>query len=330
MYQSYDVKSDKSFGQKNLPKLRAELEALGLDAFLVPHADEYQNEYLPACGERLMWLTGFSGSAGAAIVMKDKAAVFVDGRYTIQAAEQVDADLFEICHLVTAPPPKWLRKNISSGMKVGYDPWLYTIDQVEMFKRVCKQSGAEMVPVSPNPIDEQWDNRPHRPITPMVPHNIKFAGEPSDKKRLAIGESLSERGTDAVVITQPMSIAWLFNVRGEDVSHSPLSLSWSILNKDGTADLFVNPQKVSDDLVRHLGNSVSLKDETEFEPSLRALGAAKKIVESDANLSPSWVFDQLSDAGARTKRAQDPCILPRSQKTKSSAKAPVIVMCAMV
>ncbi|TNE58555.1 MAG: aminopeptidase P family protein [Alphaproteobacteria bacterium] len=317
MFQSYDIKSDKTFGQRHLPKLRAALKELGLDAFLVPHADEYQNEYLPACGERLMWLTGFSGSAGAAIVMADKAAIFVDGRYTVQAGEQVDLELFEQRSLVTEPPHEWLQENISKGMKVGYDAWLYTVDQVELFRKACTAKGAELVAVSPNPIDTAWEDRPAAPVTPMVPHDISYAGEPSDKKRLTIGEKLSERGSDAVVITQPMSIAWLFNVRGQDVSHSPLSLAWGILKNDGTADLFVNPDKISEGLVQHLGNAVTLKTEGEFAPSLKALGEAGLTVEMDAGIAPSWVFDQLKAAGATIKRAQDPCVLPRALKNET-------------
>lgn len=317
MFQSYDIKSDKTFGQRHLPALRAELKARGLDGFLIPHADEYQNEYLPPRGERLQWLTGFAGSAGFAIVLTDKAALFVDGRYTIQAAEQTDMDLFEQRHLVSEPPHQWIGSKLSAGQKIGYDPWLFTIGQVEQFASACKAAGAELVACATNPIDVAWEGQPDWPETPVVPHDVKYAGESSESKRLRIGEELSKRGADASVLTQPASLGWMFNVRGGDVAHSPLPLGRAVLHKDGTAELFINEAKISDALLTHLGNSVHVKSEAEFAAALAQLGADNKTVEADPASAPAWVFARLSEAGAKSKRHDDPCILPRAQKNKT-------------
>lgn len=314
MFQSYDVKSDKSYGTKHVPLLRARLKALNLDGFIVPHADEYQNEYLPACGERLKWVSGFTGSAGAAIVLQERAVIFVDGRYTIQVRAQVDDTLFEFDDLVTNPPASWMEQNVSSGARLGYDPWLHGIDAVNGFKTAAKRAGIELVSLTSNPIDECWEDRPEKPLALINPHSNEFAGQSSEEKRLAIGEELAKRKADAVVIAQPASIAWLLNIRGGDVSHSPLPLSRVIVNQDGTAGLFVDERKVTPELKAHLGNSITVRDEDELGAALAELGEAGKTVEADAGTAPAWVFERLTEAGATVKRVGDPCVLPRAKK----------------
>lgn len=316
MYQSFDVKSDKSYGQKHVPVLRAELKDRGLDGFFIPHADEYQNEYLPSFGERLCWATGFSGSAGTAIILSDRAVLFVDGRYTIQSREQVDADLFEFAHLVTDPPLKWIEKNLPSGAKLGYDPWLHTVEQVDDMKKACKKAGGELVACETSPIDTCWEDQPQKPLAQVVPHDVKFAGESSEAKRIKLGEDLKEKKLDAYVVTKPESVAWLLNVRGGDVSHTPLPLSRVILHADGQADFFVDSRKVSSDLERHLGNAITVHEEAEFGASLHALGSRQARVGIDAAAAPAWVFDQLEAANATTVRSSDPCVLPRSCKNE--------------
>lgn len=316
MYQSFDVKSDKSFGQKHVPLLRAELKVLALDGFFIPHADEYQNEYLPSCGERLCWATGFSGSAGTAIILSDKAVLFIDGRYTIQSREQVDADLFEFAHLVTDPPLKWIEKNLPSGAKLGYDPWLHTIEQVEDMRKACKKAGAELIACETNPIDTCWDDQPEKPLAKVIPHEVAFAGESSESKRIKLGEDLKEKNIDAYVVTKPESVAWLLNVRGGDVSHTPLPLSRAILYADGQADFFVDSRKLAPELERHLGNAVTIQEETEFGASLRTLGGKRARVSFDPAAAPAWVYDQLEAANATVVRGKDPCVLPRSCKNE--------------
>lgn len=316
MFQSYEIKSDKSYGTKHVPVLRDRLKALGLDGFIVPHADEYQNEYLPACGERLKWISGFTGSAGAAVIMMDRAAIFVDGRYTIQVKAQVDHDLFEFEDLVKDPPSAWIEKNVPSGARLGYDPWLHGVDAVNQYKAAAKRAGFELVSLGTNPIDECWEGRPEKPLAKINPHGTEFAGQSSEEKRLEIGELLGKRKADAVVIAQPASIAWLLNIRGGDVSHSPLPLSRVVLNSDGTAGLFVDEHKVTPALKAHLGNSITIRNEEDLGDTLVELGKAGKTVEADAATAPAWVFERLKDAGATVKRVSDPCVLPRAKKNK--------------
>ncbi len=317
MYQSYNIKSDKTFGQRHLPLLRQELKNQGLDGFVIPHDDEYKNEYLPDCSERLRWITGFSGSAGFAVVLTSKAAVFADGRYTIQVNEQVDSDLFEICHYIKYPPHEWLAKNLWDDAKLGYDPWLHTVDSVEQMQKVCEKAGATLVACERNPLDTVWEDRPNKPLTQMKPHPTEVSGESTESKRVRIGEQLSDKGSDAVAITFPASIAWLFNVRGGDVAHTPVSLAQALLHKDGTADLFVDPRKVTKEVEAHLGNSVSIRPEEELKVALETLGSDGKIVEVDPSNAPSWFFDRLKGAGASVRKALDPCIYPRAQKNET-------------
>lgn len=314
MFQSYDVKTDKSYGPKHIPLLRAKMKDMGLDVFFIPHADEYQNEYLPPCGQRLQWISGFSGSAGAAIVTADKAIIFVDGRYTIQVRQQVDDGTYEYCHLVTEPPSKWIEKNVGKGAMVGYDAWLQTVDSVNTLKKACAKVGAELLSVETNPIDACWEDRPDKPLADIIPHPVEYSGASSEEKREGLGKELEERGSDAVIVATPASIAWLLNIRGGDVSHTPLPLSRVILNADGTADYFVDKRKLTDGISAHLGNAVTVHDEDDFARGLGDLGEAGKTVEADAASAPAWVFEQLEAAGAEIVRKSDPCILPKAMK----------------
>jgi Xaa-Pro aminopeptidase len=317
MFQSYDVKTDKSYGTKHVPLLRAEMQDMGLDAFVIPHSDEYQNEYLPACGERLKWITGFSGSAGSAIVATGKAVVFVDGRYTIQVRSQVDGEIFDFCHLVTEPPHEWIAKNISSGSKVGYDPWLHTIDGVKTLMSACAKAGAELVPCATNPLDACWKERPDKPLADIIPHPLEFSGTTSEEKRQQIGKIIGERGSDAVVIATPASIAWVLNIRGGDVSHTPLPLSRVVVNSDGAADFYVDKRKLTNGLAAHLGNAVTIYEEDDLSRGLEDLGKANKTVEVDPQGAPAWVFEQLTNAGAKIVRKGDPCVLPKAMKNST-------------
>ncbi len=316
MFQTFDVKTDKSWAREHLPPLRIELAKQNLDGFYIPHADEYQNEYLPACGERLAWVTGFSGSAGTAIVLRDKAAIFVDGRYTVQVREQVDETLLEIKHITTEPPLDWLAKNLAQDSLFGYDPWLHTISQVEALQKACAKVNATLVPCKINPIDTCWDNQPEQPITLVVPHAIDYAGSTSEEKRLKIGKILKHRGSEAVVLSKPESIAWLLNIRGQDVTHTPLPLSRAIAFSDGSVQFFVNPEKLTEDLKRHFGNAIAVQPEDKFGEALIALGHDKKTTELDPENSPAWVLDRLNEGEAAIEFKSDPCVLPRACKNK--------------
>jgi len=312
MRQTFDESTDPTFGSRHVPLIRAAMAAQGLDGFLVPHEDEHQNEYLPAANDRLAWASGFTGSAGAGVIMSDRAAVFVDGRYTLQVREQVDQDIFEIRDLVEGGVPAYL-ETARAGTVIGYDARLHSPQALEALKAAAGKAGALLKAVAANPLDQAWGAaRPAQPTAPVVPQPLEHTGEDSASKRGRIGESLSALGADAAVITAPASIAWLFNVRGGDVIRTPLPLSQAIVKADGTARLFLDPAKVTDDLPAWLGNQVSLETPYALEGALANLAGQSVLV--DPGQSSAWYFDTLTAAGATVVRGMDPCTLPRACK----------------
>ncbi len=313
MRQTFDETTDPSFGPRHVPLIRQAMAEQGLDGFLVPHEDEHQNEYLPAANDRLAWATGFTGSAGAAVILKDKAAVFVDGRYTLQVRDQVDGGLFEIRDLVDGGVPAYLEAAAARGQKIGYDPRLHSPDALARLREAAAKAGAELTPVNDNPLDRAWgQGRPPQPTAPVVPHPLEYAGEDSAAKRARIGAAVAARGADAAVLTAPSSIAWLFNVRGGDVIRSPLPLAQAILAKDGSARLFLDPAKVTPGLPAWLGNQVRLETPDDLPAALGELKGQRVVV--DPAQSSAWYFDTLAAAGAEVIRAEDPCALPRACK----------------
>ncbi|MBV8661811.1 MAG: aminopeptidase P family N-terminal domain-containing protein, partial [Hyphomicrobiales bacterium] len=243
VYQSFAEIGGPAHGAERVKALRAELAARGLAGFVTPRADEHQNEYVPASAERLLWLTGFSGSAGLAIVLQDKAALFVDGRYTVQAPAQVDGSVFTVCHVVDEPPSAWLEANLQSGGRVGYDPWLHTPDMVERLSKACRAAGGELVALESNPIDAIWLDRPAPPVGAVGERRPRLAGESGAAKiaraRGALGAS------EGLVISDAHNVAWLFNLRGSDVAHTPLPLSFAYLPREGRPTLFIDARKLS-------------------------------------------------------------------------------------
>ena len=313
MRQTFDETTDPSFGPRHAPLIREAMAAQGLDGFLIPHEDEHQNEYLPAANDRLAWATGFTGSAGAAVILKDKAAVFVDGRYTLQVRDQVDSDLFEIRDLVEGGVPAYLGETARSGWTIGYDARLHSPDALERLRTAAERAGAALKAVEVNPLDQAWGAaRPAQPTAAVVPHPLEYAGEASSEKRARIGKTLAEAKTGAAVITAPASIAWLFNIRGGDVIRSPLPLAQAILNANGTARLFLDPAKVTPDLPAWLGNEVRLEAPEAFAGALGDLTGQR--VSIDPAQSAAWYFEALEAAGAEPVRAADPCALPRACK----------------
>jgi Xaa-Pro aminopeptidase len=296
-----------------LALLREELQARRLDGFIVPRADEHQGEYVPSCGQRLAWLTGFTGSAGMAIVLAERAALFVDGRYTLQAAVQVDAELFEIHHLIDEPPAQWLAGVLAKGMVVGYDPWLHTPQEIGRLQQGAARAEASLKAVA-NPVDHIWPGRPSAPLAPVVPHPDRFAGESAASKRTRIGKASAEDGVAAAVLTAPESIAWLLNIRGGDVPHTPLPLSFAILRQDGNVTLFIDRRKLAPGLDRHLGNGVTLEMPERLGPALEVLAASGERVQVDPATAASWIFDRLEEGGGNIHRAADPCLLPKACK----------------
>jgi Xaa-Pro aminopeptidase len=298
---------------ERLSALRAQFEELGIDGFVVPRADEYQNEYVPTANERLAFVSGFTGSAGMAIVLADRAAIFVDGRYTLQVTLETDPALFERHHLIEDPPEAWVERTLKPGQVLGYDAWLMTPAQVERFREAAGRAGATIEPVAHNPLDAAWaPTRPAAPLGPVRPHPLEFAGKSSVDKRHEIAGRLAEAGRDALVVTAPDSIAWLLNIRGADVPHTPLPLGFALLDREGHVDLFMDRRKLVPGLQSHLGNEVALRQPEDFGPALAALGG--KSVQFDPATAASWIADRLADSGATAVRAADPIILAKAVK----------------
>ena len=294
--------------------LREALSRRSLAGFIVPRADEHQGEYVPANAQRLAWLTGFTGSAGLAIVLADRAAIFVDGRYTLQVRGEVPAALFEYRHLTEQPAAEWIAATLGAGQALGYDPWLHTVGEVERYEAAAAKAGGSLVAVADNPVDAIWHDRPPSPLAPVVAHELRFAGKPAAEKRHEIAAAMIASGVDAAVLTAPDSIAWLLNIRGGDVPRTPLPLSFAILGSDASVELFVARCKLAAGLENHLGNEVAVQPPGQFGPALDRLGAAGKRVQVDPGSAAAWIFARLGAAGAPIRRAADPCQLPKARK----------------
>jgi Xaa-Pro aminopeptidase len=297
-----------------LAALRAELERRGLSGFMVPRADEHQGEYVPRRSQRLGWLTGFRGSAGLAIVLIDRAAIFIDGRYTLAVRSQVDTDAFVPHQIPEESPEAWIAANLPKGGRLGFDPWLVTVDGHERYARACQRAGAEFVPVDANPVDSVWTDRPPAPLAPVLPHPDEFAGESSDAKRSRIGGIVKAKGADVALITAPDSIAWLLNVRGGDVPRTPFALGFALLHGDGHVDLYMDRRKVPDRTLAWLGNAVTLAPTDELGAALDTLGKANRKVLIETSTAPVWAANRLQGAGVTLVRDADPVALPKACK----------------
>jgi Xaa-Pro aminopeptidase len=313
-FQTFDEQSDSSNCAPRLAALRAELKRRGLSGFLIPRADEHQGEYVPKRAERLAWLTGFTGSAGTAAVLEKKAAVFVDGRYTLQVRDQTDTALFETLDSTNDGLLKWLEENLSGGMKLGYDPKLHTQSSIEQLAKAASAAGAALAAVEDNPLDAVWADQPDAPVAKATIHPLSLSGEASEEKRARIGEDIKKRRADAAVLTLPESICWLLNIRGGDVPHTPFALSFATIDADGHVDLFMDERKSSAELRQHLGNRVRLRAPDEFGPALESF--KEKSVIADPNTASGYVFDRLKAGGAKIVRASDPCLLPKACKNE--------------
>ncbi|MGF7161371.1 Xaa-Pro aminopeptidase [Rhodoligotrophos appendicifer] len=313
MYQSFVDVSDHSKSGERIAALRRELAIHGLHGFIVPRSDEHQGEYVADYAERLRWLTGFSGSAGMAIILVDQAVIFVDGRYTIQVREQVDLSVVEPKHLIDEPPSEWLRRTLRPGQRLGYDPWLLTVEQAERFAKACIDAGAELVPCD-NLVDAIWQDQPSRPAAPVVTHPTQLAGRSVADKRQELLETLQAKQAGAVILTQPDSIAWMLNIRGSDVAHTPVALAFAILPAEGLPQLFLDSAKIDAATASELGADVELHSAADFEPALRRLGGDKVRVMIDPAWTAVKIRDLLRESGAEIVADRDPCILPKARK----------------
>ena len=299
---------------ERLGALRHEIGKRGLAGFVVPRADEHQGEYVPARAERLAWLTGFTGSAGLAVVLEDAAAIFVDGRYTLQLEAEVDATLFQFRHLVEEPSTDWIAENLKPKARLGFDPWLHTENQVRRYRKACEDAGAMLVPCETNPIDAVWRNQPPPPVAPVVVHDQAFAGRPSEDKRAEVARALESDRLVAYFLSAPDSLAWLLNVRGGDVPFTPLALAFGLVHADSSVDLFLDGRKLTAAVTAHLANAVRVHDTARLGPAFDRLGAGEKAVGLDADGAPAWAADRLRAARAKPVFRPDPCALPKARK----------------
>ena len=298
--------------EARLDALRTELDKRGLHGFVIPISDEHMSEYVGSYAQRLHWLTGFGGSAGSAAVLKDKAAMFTDGRYTVQVREQVDGKLYDYEDVPATSPAKWIAEHAPKGAKIGFDAWLHGVEWAEDAQKLFAKKGIELVPVDGNPIDAVWADRPQPSLEAAVPHDDKFAGRSSADKRAEVADWLKREGYDATVITALDSVAWLLNMRGVDVDNTPVALSYVLAHADGTAELFIAPDKVTPDLTKHLGNAVSVRNRDDFQPALADLNG--KTVAVDPKHAVAGIFHALEQGGANVVRDADPAVLPKAIK----------------
>ena len=297
--------------------VRKSLKEQNFDGFIVPQSDPHMGEYISSRHHRLAWLTGFTGSAGLAILHRDAAALFVDGRYTLQAGQEVDESVIETRHFQKPPAKEWLCDRIGKGERIGYDATLLSIRQVDEWREALEKKGAEFVALATNPIDENWPDQPCEPLSPMVPHPLCYSGESLDDKCARLGKKLEDDGLDAMVFNQLDAVAWLLNVRGSDVSNTPVSVAYSVLHKDGTADLYIDPLKRSETLINHLGNRVSVFAIDQLAAGLKDLGSAGKRVGLAPGTATDWLRVTLEDGGADIALVDDIVEEPRAIKNRT-------------
>ena len=299
--------------EARLAALREELKRRGLDGFIVPISDEHMSEYVGDYAQRLRWLTGFGGSAGFAAVTLTHAAIFVDGRYTVQVREQVDGSLFAYKSVPADTLAGWLADVCESGAKIAYDPWLHTWAWVEALEQKVGPKGITMVAAQGNPLDAVWADQPEPSAAVAIVHADDLAGRSSADKRAAVADWLAKEGHDAVVIPALDSIAWLLNIRGSDVPHTPVALSYVIARRDGSAELFIAPGKVTPELTRHLGNAVTIRDRAAFEGALTGEYAGQSVA-LDPDFAVVGIAQALRAGGASFAFKQDPTILAKAIK----------------
>jgi Xaa-Pro aminopeptidase len=303
-----------STNNSRLAALRAVMKKNRLDAYLVPRQDEFQGEYVPAYAERLHWLSGFSGSWGLAIVTATEATIFVDGRYTVQVREQVDARLFQPRHLIDEPPFKWIEKTLKRGGRLGYDPWLTTATDADKFANACRTAGASFAAVSGNLVDLIWADQPERPSAQIFLHPQEFAGKLVSDKLADCAKAIAAAKADIAVIAEPSSVAWVFNIRGKDIPYTPVVPAYAFLRRKGKAELFINPDKVPDALRTKLAEHVTIKKPDDMVKSVAALGKKKATALLDPGSAPDAIRKMLEKAKAKIVFGADPCTMPKASK----------------
>ncbi len=315
-FQSFEDKAERAASGPRVAALRAELARRDLTGFIVPRSDRHQNEYVPASEQRLAWLTGFTGSAGVAIVLMERALLFVDGRYTLQAREQVDTSLFAIEHLVETPPDRWIEENLSIGDRLGYDPWLHTVEGAERLGKACATAGATLVAVEPDLIDAIWADRPVPPLGAVTLHDVRFAGEAAEDKLARIRAEVAKLRADALVISDPHAVAWAFNIRGAAVAHTPLPLAFAIVPQAGRPSLYVDGRKLSNDVRNRLETLADVREPSDFVGALGALGRQTQTVRLDQATAADALARLVTSHGGKVTRAPCPIALMKAVKNE--------------
>lgn len=314
MFQSFNMMTNPQNAKARILALRKEMENLALDGFLVPRADEHQGEYVPPHAQRLQWLTGFTGSAGIALVLKDKAVIFVDGRYTLQVRQQTDKTVFSYEDLVLMPPSAWLAEN-TEGLTIGYDPWLHTIAGVKALKQAVEEKAkGKLVATKHNLVDAIWSDQPAPPLTAVTIQPLEYAGLPTEEKLDTIASAIKKENCDAVILTDPSSIAWTFNIRGKDVSNTPFPLSFAIISADKSASLFIDHRKLGGKEKAYLEAFTTLFEPANFLPEVAAMANSGKCFSLAPNLAAEKLHQVIVENGGTVREHDDPARLPRAIK----------------
>ena len=316
-FQTFDEPEGGVALSARLSALREELARRNLTGFVIPRADQQQNEYVAPSEERLAWLTGFTGSAGLAVVLAGEAAVFVDGRYTLQAAKQVDGKAWAVEPLVEPPPESWISQHLKAGDRLGFDPWLHTSAAAERLAGACTKAGAELVAVDSNPIDTIWTERPPPPLAPISVHGPRYAGEAEAEKLARIRQELQKLGADALVLSDSHAVAWTFNIRGADVAHTPLPLSYALVPKDGRPTVFIDHRKLSNSSRDHLEQSADVYEPDAMAPQLMALAKSGGIIALDNATAADALSRLITAAGGKPIRGSDPVTLLKAVKNET-------------
>ena len=311
-FQSFDDESDPAASAPRVAALRAELTRRDLSGFVVPRSDRHQNEYVAPADERLMWLTGFTGSAGTAIVLQDRAALFVDGRYTLQARDHIDTNIFAIVPIAETTPEAWLEANLTAGATLGYDPWLHTVEGAERLSRGCTAAGATLKPADGDPFDAIWNNRPAPPQGKVVLHDLKYAGIAAGEKLRNIQDELGKLKNDALVVTDPHAVAWTFNIRGNDVAHTPLALAFATVPQQDRPAVYIDAGKLTHAVRAALEKIADVREPSAFTSDLQGFNG--KSIRLDQATAADAVNRIVTQAGGKTARGADPITLMKAIK----------------
>src|SRR6202140_5465728 len=305
-FQSFEDRSERAESAPRVAALRAELAKRGLDGFVVPRANPFQNEYVPPCAEQLAWLPGFTGSAGIAIVLADRAVIFVDGRYQVQVQDEIDTTIFSVEHVVENPPTLGIENNLPAQAKLGYSPWLHTVEGAERLAKACAAARAMLVPVEDNPIDAIWTDRPQPPLGAVVPHDLRYAGEEVKDKLARLHAEMEKFSADALVVSDPQNVSWLFNIRGSAAPPTPVGLAFAVVPKDGRPALYVDLRKLGNDMRSRLEEIAELRANAAFERDLAELGKEHRAVRLDPATCAEAIARLVVENGGEIVRGSDP------------------------